>query len=135
MKPLSAQQIAEVLGTDIAAGDPTAVVCAGVSTDTRKLTKGCAFFALRGENFDGDAFAQDALSAGAALVVVSRWSGECPAGAAVIVVPDTLAALQRLAYWWRRQLDISVVCITGSNGKTSTKDFTTAVLSKRFRVS
>ncbi|MGA0853190.1 MAG: UDP-N-acetylmuramoyl-tripeptide--D-alanyl-D-alanine ligase [Luteolibacter sp.] len=135
MKPLSAQQIAEVLGADVAAGDPTAVVHAGVSTDTRKLTPGCAFFALRGENFDGDAFAQDALSAGAALVVVSRWSGICPAGAAVIVVPDTLAALQRLAYWWRRQLDIPVVCITGSNGKTSTKDFTTAVLSKRFRVS
>jgi UDP-N-acetylmuramoyl-tripeptide--D-alanyl-D-alanine ligase len=53
----------------------------------------------------------------------------------VIVVPDALAALQRLAYWWRRQLDIAVVCITGSNGKTSTKDFTTAVLSRRYRVS
>ena len=135
MKPLSAQQIAEVLGADVAAGDPAAVVCAGVSTDTRKLPAGCAFFALRGENFDGDAFAADALAAGAALVVVQRWSGNCPAGAAVIVVPDTLAALQRLAYWWRRQLDIPVVCITGSNGKTSTKDLTTAVLSRRFRVS
>ena len=135
MKPLSAQQIAEVLGADVAAGDPAAIVCAGVSTDTRKLPAGCAFFALRGENFDGDAFAADALAAGAALVVVQRWSGHCPAGAAVIVVPDTLAALQRLAYWWRRQLDIPVVCITGSNGKTSTKDLTTAVLSRRFRVS
>lgn len=135
MKPLSAQQIAEVLGADVAAGDPAAVVCAGVSTDTRKLPAGCAFFALRGENFDGDAFAADALAAGAALVVVQRWNGNCPAGAAVIVVPDTLAALQRLAYWWRRQLDIPVVCITGSNGKTSTKDLTTAVLSQRFRVS
>lgn len=135
MKPLSAQQIAEVLGADVAAGDPAAMVCAGVSTDTRKLTAGCAFFALRGENFDGDAFAPDALAAGAALVVVSRWSGDGPAGAAVIVVPDTLAALQRLAYWWRRQLNIPVVCITGSNGKTSTKDLTTAVLSRRFRVS
>ncbi|MCX6845307.1 MAG: UDP-N-acetylmuramoyl-tripeptide--D-alanyl-D-alanine ligase [Verrucomicrobia bacterium] len=135
MKPLNAQQIADVLGADVAAGDPAAVVCAGVSTDTRKLPAGCAFFALRGENFDGDAFAADALAAGAALVVVHRWSGDCPAGAAVIVVPDTLAALQRLAYWWRRQLDIPVVCITGSNGKTSTKDLTTAVLSRRFRVS
>ena len=135
MKPLSAQQIAEVLGADVAAGDPAAIVCAGVSTDTRKLNAGCAFFALRGENFDGDAFAADALAADAALVVVQRWSGDCPAGAAVILVPDTLAALQRLAYWWRRQLDIPVVCITGSNGKTSTKDLTTAVLSRRFRVS
>lgn len=135
MKPLSAQQIADALGADVAAGDPAAVVCAGVSTDTRKLPAGCAFFALRGENFDGDAFAADALAAGAALVVVQRWGGDCPTGAAVIVVPDTLAALQRLAYWWRRQLDIPVVCITGSNGKTSTKDLTTAVLSRRFRVS
>ena len=135
MKPLSAQQIAEVLGAEVAAGDPAVIVCAGVSTDTRKLNAGCAFFALRGDNFDGDVFAPNALAAGAALVVVSRWSGDCPAGAAVIVVPDTLAALQRLAYWWRRQLNIAVVCITGSNGKTSTKDFTNAVLSRRFRVS
>jgi UDP-N-acetylmuramoyl-tripeptide--D-alanyl-D-alanine ligase len=135
MKPLSAQQIAEVLGADVAAGNPDAIVCAGVSTDTRKLIAGCAFFALRGETFDGDAFASNALVAGAALVVVHRWSADCPANAAVIVVPDTLAALQRLAYWWRRQLDIPVVCITGSNGKTSTKDLTTAVLSRRFRVS
>lgn len=135
MKPLSAQQIAEVLGAEVAAGDPAVIVCAGVSTDTRKLNAGCAFFALRGDNFDGDVFAPNALAAGAALVVVSRWSGDCPAGAAVIVVPDTLAALQRLAYWWRRQLKIAVVCITGSNGKTSTKDFTDAVLSRRFRVS
>lgn len=135
MKPLSAQQIAEALGANVAAGDPAAMVIAGVSTDTRKLLAGCAFFALRGENFDGDAFAANALAGGAALAVVQRWSGDCPAGAAVIVVPDTLAALQRLAYWWRRQLDIPVVCITGSNGKTSTKDLTTAVLSQRFLVS
>ncbi len=135
MKPLSAQQIAEVLGADVTAGNPDAIVCAGVSTDTRKLIAGCAFFALRGETFDGDAFASNALVAGAALVVVHRWSADCPANAAVIVVPDTLAALQRLAYWWRRQLDIPVVCITGSNGKTSTKDLTTAVMSRRFRVS
>lgn len=135
MKPLSAKQIAQILGAEVAAGDSAAVVNAGVSTDTRKLVAGCAFFALRGENFDGDAFAVDALAAGAALVVVSRWNGDCPTGAAVIVVSDTLAALQRLAYWWRRQLDIPVACITGSNGKTSTKDLTTAVLSRRFRVS
>jgi UDP-N-acetylmuramoyl-tripeptide--D-alanyl-D-alanine ligase len=53
----------------------------------------------------------------------------------VIIVRDTLLALQRLAHWWRQQLDIPVVAITGSNGKTSTKDFTAAVLSRRFRVS
>lgn len=135
MKPLSAQQIAEILGTSVAAGSPDAVVSGGVSTDSRKLPSGCAFFALRGENFDGDAFALPALGGGAVLAVVHDWEGEPPPNTAVIVVGDTLLALQRLAHWWRKQLDITVVGITGSNGKTSTKDFTAAVLSKRFHVS
>ncbi len=134
MKTLSAQQIADVLGVSIAAGDPAALVSGGVSTDTRTLGSGAAFFALRGEHFDGDRFARGALEAGAALVVVHAWEGEVPAGKAVIVVADTLMALQRLACWWRRQLDLVVVGITGSNGKTSTKDFTRAVLSRKFMV-
>ncbi|RYD17223.1 MAG: UDP-N-acetylmuramoyl-tripeptide--D-alanyl-D-alanine ligase, partial [Verrucomicrobiaceae bacterium] len=92
-------------------------------------------FALRGENFNGDLFAAQALSSGAVAAIVQSWEGEPPAGTAVIVVPDTLRALQRLACWWRKQLDITVVGITGSNGKTSTKDFTAAVLSRKFNVS
>ena len=135
MNPLTASQIAEILGTKVAAGDPAALVSGGVSTDTRTLEPGTAFFALRGERFDGDAFARQALDKGAALVVVHQWDGEPPAGAAVIVVADTVLALQKLARWWRRQLDIPVVCITGSNGKTSTKDFAAAVLSRKFKVS
>src|SRR5690606_7860337 len=132
MKPLTASQIAQILGTQVAAGDPAALASAGVSTDTRKLEPGVAFFALRGENFDGDQFAAKALQDGAAIAVVHAWSGEVPAGGAVIVVKDTLLALQILAHWWRKQLDLPVVAITGSNGKTSTKDFTKAVLSRRF---
>ncbi len=135
MNPLTARQIAEILGTSVAAGNPDALASGGVSTDTRTLKRGAVFIALRGENFDGDAFAKAALDAGAAVVVVQRWSGEAPADAAVIEVPDTLLALQKLAHWWRKQLDILVVGITGSNGKTSTKDFTTAVLSRKFKVS
>ncbi len=135
MKPLTAQQIAEILGASVAAGRSDALASGGVSTDTRTLPRGSVFFALRGENFDGDDYAKDALAAGAAVIVVHRWEGEVPADAAVIVVPDTLLSLQRLAYWWRKQLDIPVVAITGSNGKTTTKDFTTAVLSRRFNVS
>jgi len=135
MKALTAIQIAEILGTTVAAGNPGAWVTAGVSTDTRKLAEGSAFFALRGENFDGDAFTGHALTSGAVVAVASRFEGQAPEGTAVIVVPDTLRALQRLAYWWRRQLDIPVVCITGSNGKTSTKDFTRDVLAKHFNVS
>jgi UDP-N-acetylmuramoyl-tripeptide--D-alanyl-D-alanine ligase len=135
MSPLSAIQIAEILGAPVAAGDAQTRVDGGVSTDTRKLPAGSVFFALRGENFDGDAFAPAALAAGAAVVVVHRWESAPPPATAVIVVPDTLLALQMLALWWRRQLDIPVVGITGSNGKTSTKDFTAAVLSRRFNVS
>jgi UDP-N-acetylmuramoyl-tripeptide--D-alanyl-D-alanine ligase len=135
MKPLTAQQIAEILGVEIAAGSASALVSGGVSTDTRKLPRGAAFFALQGENFNGDAFASQALAAGASLVFVQHWSGEVPPDAAVIVVPDVLLALQRLAHWWRTQLDLPVVAITGSNGKTSTKDLTASVLSKRFKVS
>ena len=135
MKPLTAQQIADILGASVAAGNPGVLASGGVSTDTRTLPAGSVFFALRGENFDGDAFAVKALGAGAAVVVVHKWEGEAPDNAAVIVVPDTLLALQRLAHWWRKQLDIPVVAITGSNGKTSTKDFTAAVLSRKFNVS
>lgn len=112
MKPISAQQIAAILGVSIAAGNADALVCGGVSTDTRALPQGCAFFALRGENFDGDAFAAKALSSGAVLAIVHKWQGEVPAGTAVIEVADTLLALQRLACWWRKQLDIPVVAIT-----------------------
>lgn len=135
MNPISAQQIADILGVTIAAGRGDAMVTGGVSTDTRALPKAAAYFALRGENFNGDVFAADALAGGARVAVVHQWTGEPPEDTAVIVVPDTLLALQRLALWWRRQLDIPVVAITGSNGKTSTKDFTAAVLSQRFNVS
>jgi UDP-N-acetylmuramoyl-tripeptide--D-alanyl-D-alanine ligase len=135
MKTISATQLSEILGVPLAAGDGDVLVTGGVSTDTRKLPQGSAFFALRGENFNGDAFAAKALAGGASVAVVQHWEGEVPEGAAVIVVSDTLLALQRLACWWRRQLDIPVVGITGSNGKTSTKDFTSAVLSRKFNVS
>jgi UDP-N-acetylmuramoyl-tripeptide--D-alanyl-D-alanine ligase len=135
MNPIPAQQLAEILGVPLAAGDGSVMVSGGVSTDTRKLLPACVFFALRGENFEGDSFVLQALQSGAAVAVTHRWEGEAPSNTAVIVVPDTLRSLQRLAHWWRQQLDIPVVAITGSNGKTSTKDFTSAVLSKRFHVS
>ncbi len=135
MKPLTALQIAEILGTQVAAGRPDVLVSGGVFTDTRKQVPGAMFFALRGESFDGDSFAAAALAAGAPVVVVHKWEGEVPGDGAVIVMPDTLMALQRLAHWWRRQLDLPVVAVTGSNGKTSVKDFTTAVLSRKYNVS
>lgn len=134
MQSLTAKQLADILGTTVAAGRADVLIDGGVSTDTRALPRGAVFFALRGETFDGDGFAALALDAGAAAVVVSRWTGGEPAAGAVLVVADPLRALQRLAYWWRLQLAIPVVGITGSNGKTSVKDFTAAVLGRRYDV-
>jgi len=133
---ITAAQLAEILVAPAPVGDASARADGGVSTDTRSLPKGCAFFALTGDKFDANTFAPQALENGASIVVVSRWDGgEPPPGTAVITVSDTLLALQRFAHWWRRQLEIPVVCITGSNGKTSAKDFTAAVLGEHFNVS
>ncbi len=134
MKPLSAQQLADILGVPLAAGCADVLAFGGVSTDTRHLTSACIFIGLKGENFDGDQYAVRAFSGGAAVVIVHHWEGEVPSNGAVIVVADTLLALQRLACWWRKQVHLPVVGITGSNGKTSTKDFTAAVLAQRYNV-
>ena len=134
MQPLSAQQLAAILGALIVAGSPAVIASGRVATDSRKLPDGSVFFALRGPTFDGDGFAAAALTGGARVAVVHAWNGPAPDGTAVIVVPDTLLALQRLACWWRQQLTLPVIAITGSNGKTSTKDFTAAVLSQQFSV-
>ncbi len=107
------------------------VISAGVSTDTRKIAEGSLFIALKGENFDAHDFL-DQASAAAALVIEDQKN--LPEGVPAILVNDTLKALQDLAAWYLRELNIPVVAITGSNGKTSTKDFTRSVLAQKFRV-
>ena len=102
-----------------------------ISTDTRKITPGCIFFALKGSNFDGNTFASQALTEGATYAVVDDPSIEGPH---FINVEDTLLALQSLAKHHRRQFNIPVLAITGSNGKTTTKELISAVLSKAFIV-
>ncbi|MEM6910456.1 MAG: UDP-N-acetylmuramoyl-tripeptide--D-alanyl-D-alanine ligase [Verrucomicrobiota bacterium] len=115
-------------GGVLEAGSPTTPV-AGVQTDTRALVAGEFFVALRGENFDGHAFVETALQGGAAAVMVDqKWPGQAPPGAQVIRVEDTLLGLQRLAAGWREGLSLRVIAITGSNGKTSTKDLVASVL-------
>ena len=90
-----------------------------VTTDSRKVTPGCIFVALKGEHFDGNDFVEQAERDGAAYII----KGE-----------NALQELQDLARAWRRQLDIPVIAITGTNGKTTTKELTAAVLGKRFNV-
>ena len=99
----------------------------GVTTDSRKISKGVLFVALKGEKFNGETFAQDALNKGAAAVLVSKSAPEI--SGVTLKVNDTLTAYQQIAKSWRERFQIPVVAITGSNGKTTTKDLTAAVLS------
>ncbi|MEO6133008.1 MAG: UDP-N-acetylmuramoyl-tripeptide--D-alanyl-D-alanine ligase [Saprospiraceae bacterium] len=102
-----------------------------VCTDTRKIKRGCIFFALQGLNFDGNAFAAEALRLGAAYAVVSD---PLLSGSQYIYVNDTLDALQSLAHYHRSQLNIPVIAITGSNGKTTTKELISTALFQRYKV-
>ena len=102
-----------------------------ISTDTRKILPGSIFFALKGTTFDGNTFARQAIEAGAAFAVVSDPMLKGPE---FLFVEDTLKALQDLANYHRRQLAIPVLGITGSNGKTTTKELIAAVLGKKYRV-
>ena len=102
-----------------------------VTTDSRRITPGCLFFAFKGESFDGNAFARQALEQGAALCVVSDRTLEGEEGC--MVVDDVLQTLQALARHHREQQHIPFVGITGTNGKTTTKELVYAVLSKRYR--
>ena len=103
-----------------------------VSTDTRHLPAGCVFFALHGATFDGNTFAAQALEQGASLAVIDN--PEYAIEGKTILVPDTLLALQELAREWRRTLNIPIIAITGTNGKTTTKELTAAVLATRYKV-
>jgi UDP-N-acetylmuramoyl-tripeptide--D-alanyl-D-alanine ligase len=102
-----------------------------VQTDTRKLKKGDIFFALKGPNFNGNQFAKQALEAGAAYAVVDEAPAE--PDSRIIVVDDTLTTLQQLAKYHREQFDIPFIAITGSNGKTTTKELVHAVLSSSYK--
>ncbi|MFI3243848.1 MAG: UDP-N-acetylmuramoyl-tripeptide--D-alanyl-D-alanine ligase [Akkermansia sp.] len=106
-------------------------ITAGLTTDSRALQAGCIFLALVGERFNGNSFAVQAAQQGAAALVLSEEPEGVDKDCSIILVDDTLAALQQLATWWRGQLgDITVVGLTGSCGKTSTKDMLAAILSQ-----
>ena len=103
-----------------------------MSTDTRNLPAGCVFFALHGEHFDGNRFAKQALEQGAALAVIDNPEYALPEG--TLLVPNTLLALQDLARAWRRELGLPIIGITGTNGKTTTKELLATVLSTKFHL-
>ena len=105
-----------------------------VTTDTRKCEPGSLFFALKGERFDGNAYASAALEQGCAAVVVDSRDAVKEGDERYVLVDDVLETLQRLAAYHRQQLTIPVIQVTGTNGKTTTKELTAAVLSRKYRV-
>ncbi len=126
MKQLTIKQAGEAIGASTCADGVITSVC----TDTRKITPGCIFFAIKGENFDGHSYAAKAVELGAVAVVCEN---DCGLGDRQLIVKSTRLALLDLAGYYRRLFDIPVVGITGSVGKTTTKEMTHAVLSSRFK--
>lgn len=122
MIPVSLNQMASVLNARLQGADLTVDA---VTTDTRKLTPGSLFVALKGEHFDGHDFAQQAQAGGAGALLVSH---QLPCALPQLIVSDTRQALSEMAGWLRGNMSARVVALTGSSGKTSVKEMTAAIL-------
>ena len=106
--------------------------CSSVSTDTRKLSKDCMYFALKGDNFDGNQFVKQAFDGGAKYCIVDDKNALINTNC--ILVDDVLTTLQQLAPYPRHRIDVSLLALTGSNGKTTTKELIYSVLSSQYNV-
>src|SRR5437667_2802079 len=134
MERLSLSNIAEFAGAKITPGAAETMI-ERISTDSRTIKPGELFVALRGENFDAHNFLEQVAKSGAAgAIVAEEVSAKLPPQFAILRSDDTLAAYQNLAANYRKTLPLKVLCITGSNGKTSTKDFAASILGRGFRV-
>ncbi len=135
MDPLPLKQIADFAEATLEQGDGETIVHA-VRTDSRTIKPGELFLALRGDRFDGHKFIAEVAARGAAGAVVERaWNGTLPSPAfALLRADDALVAYQTLAANYRKSLSLKVLAITGSNGKTSTKDFAASIFGRGFRV-
>jgi UDP-N-acetylmuramoyl-tripeptide--D-alanyl-D-alanine ligase len=102
-----------------------------ISTDSRKITEGCLFFALKGDNFDGNGYAEKALADGAAYAVIDN--AVYKKSDQYILVDDVLKSLQDLATHHRQQFDFPVIVIAGSNGKTTTKELVSGIMSSHYK--
>jgi len=140
MFEISLKELARVTGGEIlpgpAAGDQ---MITGISIDSRNIKPGNLFVAIPGERFDGHRFAREAVDNGARTAVIARDKREMAdremlSRAAVLLVDDTRKALRDMAAWYREKFDIPTVAVTGTNGKTTTKDMIAAVLSSRYQV-
>ena len=127
------QDIVRATQGALVAGD-LGIPVTGVSIDSRSLNVGEAFFAIRGHRLDGHGFLADAAARGAACMVVHALPDDVPANVPLVLVEDTTHALGRLAAWHRGRFAIPVVAVTGSNGKTTTKELAAGVLATRWNV-
>ena len=134
MDACTLQELAAMCKGKLLQGDPQCLISC-FSQDTRKLHPGDVYIALRGERFDGNQFLDKAAACGAAAAIAENLS-HVPINPkfAVVLVPNALEALQHLAESWRDKIIPKVVCITGSNGKTTTKELTATVLATRYSV-
>ena len=130
---LSLLEILEATGGGEVGGTQVGETFSTFHTDSREVKTGGVFFALRGQEMDGAEFVNDAIARGAAAVVVERKT-EIPSGIVEVLVPDTWSALYALASHALRRVQPLVVAVTGSNGKTSTKDMIAAILAQHFNV-
>jgi UDP-N-acetylmuramoyl-tripeptide--D-alanyl-D-alanine ligase len=108
------------------------LACTTISTDTRKIAPGSMFVALKGENFDANNFAEEALAKGAGYVIIDN--PRVKSDDRMLLVDNSLEALQKLANYHRRQLGLPIIALTGSNGKTTTKELINAVLSTKYNI-
>jgi UDP-N-acetylmuramoyl-tripeptide--D-alanyl-D-alanine ligase len=135
VETLTLKEIREAVSGEIILEGPSGSYSA-INTDTRKIAPGDVFIALKGENFNGNRFLLQAVESGASLCIVDEVIGDTAAitTAGIIKVADTRKALLDLAGWYRKKLKTKIVGITGSTGKTSTKDLAAAALGSRFKV-
>ena len=133
MDALALFEIADMCG-GVLQGPGASRTIRRISKDTRTLIPGDLYLALRGENHDGNLYAKTAAEKGAAGAILDATRPDLPDSFPVIYVENALSALHRLAAAWRDRLALKVACVTGSSGKTTTKEFTAAVLSPRYRV-
>jgi UDP-N-acetylmuramoyl-tripeptide--D-alanyl-D-alanine ligase len=135
-KKLNTFEILGYLDIISALNIPKNIQIAGISIDTRTIQSGEVFVALKGENFDGHQFVEDALQKGAPFCIVEQsWYDKFQnLQIPILVVPNTLVALGDLSNLYRKKFEIPIVAIAGSNGKTTTKDFVAHILSQKYNV-
>ncbi len=127
------KEIVKATGGRLLQGDPQ-LYLSGVSTDTRAINPQNVFIAIKGDRFDGHDYLKQSFKQGAVAAVISNQKVQLPAGQAVVLVPDTIKAFGQIARWHRDRFKIPIIAITGSAGKTTTKELTAEVLATQFNV-